>query len=89
MAWSILGVTVQRQIRQQNAKPLGQRSHDRLPLAVAQTKRVQERKRGSRAGLPVGNAGAVVVVVEPKPHKFVQSEHRIVAPARAPSRLCR
>jgi hypothetical protein len=68
MAWAVLGVAVQGQVREHDAEAGRKRVHDRLPLAVRQPERVQEHERRPGPGLPVGYAGAVLVVIQPQPH---------------------
>jgi hypothetical protein len=59
---------VQRQVRQHEPEAVGELLHQRLPLAVREQLRVQQRQRRPGAGLPVGHPGSVVVVVEAELH---------------------
>ena len=69
VARAILGVAVQRQVGDHEPVALGETLDHRLPLAVGQQPGVQQRKRRSGADLAVGDARAVGVVVEAKPHR--------------------
>jgi Na+-driven multidrug efflux pump len=74
---AVLGVAVQRQVGQHEAEAIGQLLDQRLELAVGQQRRVQERERRPGARLAVGDARAVVVVVEAE-------LHRVIAVLRSP-----
>ena len=77
MAGPILGVAVQRQVGEHDAHPGGERLHDRLPLAMGETKRVQQHERRPGADLAVGDPGAVAMVIQTQPH----SRHPLTRPA--------
>ena len=68
VARAVLGVAVQRQVGQHEPEAVGQLLHQRLPLAVREQRRVQQRERRAGARLAVGDPRAVVVVVEPELH---------------------
>ena len=59
---------MQRQVGQHEPEAVAELLDERLPLAVREPGRVQQRERRARAGLPVGDPRAVVVVVEPQLH---------------------
>jgi hypothetical protein len=71
VARAILGVAVQRQVGQHDAKATGQGRHDRLPLAMRETERVQQHERRAGSGLAIGHSGAVRVVIEPQSHAWI------------------
>jgi hypothetical protein len=73
MPRAVLGVSVQRQVGQHHPEAGGQRRHDRLPLAVREPERVEQHERRAGARLTVGDARAVVVVVEPQPHRKLRN----------------
>src|SRR5579871_5553974 len=79
MPGAVLGVAVERQVRQDDAEPRLQRVDDRLPLSVREPNRVKQGKRRPGTRLPVGNPGSVAMVVEPEPHQLGS-----VADRRAP-----
>ena len=56
---AILGVAVQRQVRQHDAEAVGEMLDGRLELLVGEHRRVQQRERRPGAELPVGHARAV------------------------------
>ena len=68
---------MQRQVGEDHAVAIGQRLDDRLELAVAEQRRVQEHEAGAGARLAVGHARAVGVVVEAQLHP-------VASPARCP-----
>ena len=68
VARAVLGVAVQRQVGEDQAVAIGQRLDDRLELAVAEQRRVQEHEAGAGARLAVGHARPVGVVVEAQLH---------------------
>ena len=68
MARAVLGVAVQRQVGQHEPEAVGELLDQRLPLAVGQQRRVQQRERRAGARLAIGDPGAVVVVVEAELH---------------------
>ncbi len=68
MAPAVLGVAVQRQVREHHAKAVGELLDGRLPLLVRQKGGVEQRERRAGADLAVGDARTVRVVVEAKPH---------------------
>ena len=68
MAGAVLGVAVEGKVREHEPKAVGQLFHHGLELAVAEPGRVQQRDRRARAGLAVGDARAVGMVVEPQFH---------------------
>ena len=68
MARPVLGVAVQRQIWEHDAKALSQRRHDRLELAVGEPQGVEQYEGGASSGLAIGDPGTVMVVIEAQPH---------------------
>ena len=84
VAWAVLGVAVQRQIGQHHPEPRRQRRHDRLPLAVRQPQRVQQRQPGPGPGLAIRDPRPVVVVIEPQPHCKPSTERRCTTPSAIP-----
>src|SRR4051795_12299669 len=83
VARAVLGVPVQRQVGEHDAEAVGQVLGDRLPLAVAEERGVQEHEAGARAGLAVGDARAVAVVEEAQLHPVAWPARR--PRSRAPS----
>ena len=77
MARAVLGVAVQRQVRQHDAEAVVESLDERRQLAVAQQRRVPQHEPGPRALLAVGHARAVAVVVEAQLHP-------LRSPARSP-----
>ena len=69
VARAVLGVAVQRQVGQHEPEAVGELLDQRLPLAVREQLRVQQRERRPGARLAVGDARAVVVVVEAELHR--------------------
>jgi hypothetical protein len=67
--WTILGITVQRQIGDHHSVALREALDDRLPLAVGEQAGVKQRQRWTGAELAIGDSGAVAVVVKAKPHR--------------------
>ena len=72
VARTVLGVAVQRQVRQHDAVAVRERLDHRLELAVGQPLRMQERERRPRPGLPIRDPRAVRVVVQPQLHRARQ-----------------
>ena len=70
MARAVLRVAVQRQVGQHEPVAVAELLHHRLPLAVREQPRVQQRQRAPRPRLAVGDARAVVVVVEAELHRL-------------------
>ena len=68
VARAVLGVAVQRQVGQHEPEAVGELLDQRLPLAVREQGRVQQRERRAGARLAIGDPGAVVVVVEAELH---------------------
>jgi len=68
MPRAILGVAVQRQVGKHDPVAIGELLDDRLELLVGEHRRVQQRQRRTAARLPVGDARAVAVVIQPQPH---------------------
>ena len=68
VAGMVLGVAVQRQVREHHAEAVGERIDGRFPLLVREQPGVQQRERAPGAELAVGDARAVGVVVEAQPH---------------------
>ncbi len=91
MARAVLGVAVQRQVGEHDAEAVGEPLDGGLPLLVGEHRGVQQRERRSGAELAVGDAGAVVVVVEAQPHGPIVGA--LVGAARVaderPSSACR
>ena len=77
VARAVLGVAVQRQVGEDSAVAVGEVLDDRLELAVAEQRRVQEHEARAGARLAVGDARAVGVVVEAQLHP-------VASPARCP-----
>ena len=71
-----LGVAVQRQVGQHDAKAVGELLDRRLPLLVREQPRVQQRQRRPGADLAVGHARAVVMVVEAQAHRSIVGAKR-------------
>jgi len=76
VAGVILGVAVQRQVGQDDAKAVGERVDGRLPLLVREQAGVQQRERRSGAGLTVGHARSVGMVIEAQPHVCIVGSKR-------------
>jgi len=68
VAGAVLGVAVQREVGYHEPVALGEALGDGLPLAVGEQAGVQQRERRAGADLAIGDARAVGVVVEAKPH---------------------
>ena len=60
---------MQRQVRQHDAKAVGELPDGRLPLEVREQSRVEQRQRRPGAELAVGHARTVGVVVQAQPHR--------------------
>ena len=70
---AVLGVAVQRQVRQHDAKAVLEALHERLQCLVGEQLGVPEHEPRARSLLAVGDARAVCVVVQPQPHRQVPS----------------
>ena len=68
MARAVLGVAVQRQVRQHEPEAVAELLDERLPLAVREPGGVQQGERRTGARLAVGDPRPVVVVVEAELH---------------------
>ncbi len=85
MARAVLGVAVQRQVGEHDPVALGEATDDGLPLPVGEQPGVQQRERRAGADLTIGDAGAVGVVVEAKPHsERLPREHPPIVGASRP-----
>ena len=73
VARAVLGVAVQRQVGQHEPEAVAELLDERLPLAVREAGRVQQRERRPGAGLAVGDPRAVGVVVEAQLHVACRS----------------
>ena len=88
MARPVLGVAVQRQVGQHHAEAVGERLDGGLPLLVREQPGVQQRERRAGAQLAVGDAGAVAMMVEAKPHGSAVAEgHQRIVGRGAPVRV--
>src|SRR6185295_20288673 len=77
VARAVLGVAVEREVGEDEPEAVAEVLDDRLPLLVAEERRVQEHEARPRAGLPVGDARAVAMVEEAELHP-------VASPARMP-----